>query len=123
MASPRVSWKSNARADREPKGRGRGAGHGQDSAESGVQIGMSQAEPCGLLGRPQYEALEVGLVEGPEKYAVNFGQGSDEQSPRDFRNYRRQQWISSELTGCPAYRATVAGHAWGTAPRVRVWAG
>jgi len=34
---------------------------------------MSQAEPCGLLGRPQYEALEVGLVEGPEKYAVNFG--------------------------------------------------
>jgi hypothetical protein len=63
-----------------------------------IRVGMSQAELYGLLGAPQYQTVESGLVEGPETYATNRDQSDEERRRRGFREYRRQQWTSSEVT-------------------------
>jgi hypothetical protein len=63
-----------------------------------IQVGMSQADLCDLLGRPDYDTVELGLVQGPETYTVNFSQSDDERHRRGFRNYRHQQWTASEIT-------------------------
>jgi hypothetical protein len=62
-----------------------------------IQVGMSQADLSGLLGPPDYDTVELGLVQGPETYTVSFGESDDERHRRGFRNYRRQQWTSSEV--------------------------
>jgi hypothetical protein len=63
-----------------------------------IQVGMSQAELWALFGRPEYDTVELGLVPGPETFTVNFDQSDDERHRRGFRNYRRQQWTSREIT-------------------------
>jgi WD40 repeat protein len=47
---------------------------------------------------PEYDAEELGLVDGPETYTVNFGQSYEERRQRGFRDYRRQQWTSPEIS-------------------------
>jgi hypothetical protein len=63
-----------------------------------IEVGMPQAEVCSLLGAPEYEVEELGLVYGPETYTVNFGQSDEERRRRGFRDYRRQQWTSPEIS-------------------------
>jgi hypothetical protein len=63
-----------------------------------IQIGMSQAELSALLGPPELQVLESGLVEGPEKYITNSSQTEEQARQRGFRDYHRQQWASSEIT-------------------------
>jgi hypothetical protein len=62
-----------------------------------IQLGMSQADLCSLLGQPEYDTVELGLVRGPETYSLNFHESEKERLRRGFRDYRRQQWTSSEI--------------------------
>jgi hypothetical protein len=63
-----------------------------------IQVGMSQADLRGLLGRPEYDFVELGLVQGPEIYALDFGRTADQLRQRGFRAYRRQHWRSLDMT-------------------------
>jgi hypothetical protein len=63
-----------------------------------IRVGMSQAELHRVLGAPEYQTVEWGLVDGPETYITNRDQGEEERRRRGFREYRRQQWTSSEVT-------------------------
>jgi hypothetical protein len=63
-----------------------------------IAIGMPQSDLHALLGTPEYEARESGLVVGPESYIVNATQSEEEQRRRGFLDYQRQQWSSQELS-------------------------
>ena len=63
-----------------------------------IQVGMSQAELCGLLGRPEVDTMELGMVQGPDTYSIIVGGSDDERRQEGFMNYRRQQWASPEIT-------------------------
>lgn len=60
--------------------------------------GMPRGEVRAILGRPEFEAAELGLVGGPGVYTTNIGQPPDEIRRRGFREYRREQWVSAEVT-------------------------
>jgi hypothetical protein len=62
-----------------------------------IQVGMSQAELRSLLGPPEYQTVESGLVDGPEVYVTNQNQSDEERRQRGFREYLRQQWTSAEI--------------------------
>jgi hypothetical protein len=63
-----------------------------------IRVGMSQADLRDLLGQPEYDTVELGLVKGSETYSLNFTESEEKRRERGFRNYRRQQWSSSEIT-------------------------
>jgi hypothetical protein len=63
-----------------------------------IRIGMSQAELHRLLGAPDYQTVESGLVDGPETYITNRDLSDEERQRRGFRDCRRQQWTSPEVT-------------------------
>jgi len=63
-----------------------------------IRIGMPQSELYQLLGSPGFAETEWGLVEGPDAYVTNASQSLAEKQQRGFQEYRRQQWISSEIT-------------------------
>jgi len=63
-----------------------------------IHVGMSQAEVYRLLGQPEYQSVELGLVDGPETYTINFGQTVEERRRRGFREYQREQWCASGIT-------------------------
>ena len=63
-----------------------------------ITIGMPQADLHALLGIPEYETRESGLVGGPETYMVNHTLSEDERHRRGFRDYKRQQWSSQGLS-------------------------
>ena len=69
------------------------------SAYDRIRLGMTQAELRSLLTRsPDYESRELGLVRGPENYTVNMAASPATLRSRGFRDYRRQQWQSAEIT-------------------------
>jgi hypothetical protein len=57
-----------------------------------IQIGMSQDELCRLLGTPEYQTVETGLVNGPNCYSINAHQSAEEARRRGYGQYRRQHW-------------------------------
>jgi hypothetical protein len=63
-----------------------------------IRVGMSTAELSQLLGTPEYQANESGLVDGPEHYSTNHALSAEERRRSGIQEYRRQQWSSSELT-------------------------
>jgi hypothetical protein len=63
-----------------------------------ITVGMSQADLYDLLGKPVYDDRELGLVQGPESYTTNRLQSEEELRRRGFKDCRRQQWDSSELS-------------------------
>jgi hypothetical protein len=63
-----------------------------------IQVGMTQSDLYDLLGAPQYQTVEIGLVNGPESYATNSHISAEEKHRRGFRQYRRDQWTSAECT-------------------------
>jgi hypothetical protein len=62
-----------------------------------LQIGISQAELRHLLGEPDSQIVESGLVDGPEHYITNRDLSDDERRRRGFREYRREEWTSAEV--------------------------
>jgi hypothetical protein len=62
-----------------------------------IQVGISEPELRSLQGTPEYQTVESGLVDGPETYVTNRDQSDEERRRRGFRDYRRQQWASSEI--------------------------
>jgi hypothetical protein len=62
-----------------------------------IQIGTSEAELRHLLGPPDFQLIESGLIDGPETYVTNRDQSDDERRRRGFRDYRREQWTSAEV--------------------------
>lgn len=64
-----------------------------------IQIGMSQVEVSRLLGGPpQFQKRQLGRVDGPDKYVINFGNEQEKLRNRGFRDYEWQQWHSGEIT-------------------------
>ena len=63
-----------------------------------IQIGMSQAELRELLGTPEFDFVELGLVEESEGYVTNKNFNEEQLRQRGFRDYRHQQWTSTEIT-------------------------
>lgn len=64
-----------------------------------IRIGMSQTELHDLLGRaPDLRAMDLGRVEGPDRYAVNFATDPKELRRKGYGDYWREQWTSSEVT-------------------------
>lgn len=65
------------------------------------RIGMTESGLRDLLGRPDYQTVELGLVRGPMSYSVVFGSNSptkEELRQQGHRDYTRQQWDSTEIT-------------------------
>jgi hypothetical protein len=62
-----------------------------------IQLGMSRADVHDLLGPPEFQVVESGLVDGPASYITNREQTDEERRRRGFRDYRREQWSSSEI--------------------------
>jgi len=56
-----------------------------------TQIGMSQGELLQLLGTPEIDTIQLGLVEDPQTFIIL---GSDSR----YKDYRFQQWTSSEIS-------------------------
>jgi len=56
-----------------------------------IQIGMSQEELLQLLGTPEIDTVQLGLVEDPQTFIIL---GSDSR----YKDYRFQQWTSSEIS-------------------------
>ena len=63
-----------------------------------IELDMSQAGLHGLLGPPDYQTVELGMVNGPNSYSTNFGDSAKELRLRGYRDYTRQQWHSPEIT-------------------------
>lgn len=63
-----------------------------------IELGMSQAELIALLGAPDSHAVELGFVTDSKTYAINFASNQQQLRERGFRNYQREQWISSEIS-------------------------
>ena len=63
-----------------------------------IRLGMSQSELRKLLGPPRFDSVELGLVNGPASYTVNFALTEDELLARGFQEYLRQVWISPQIT-------------------------
>lgn len=64
----------------------------------GIRVGMSESELRELLGVPRYESVEMGLVNGPTNYTVNFAKTDEELRARGFKEYVRYVWMSPEIT-------------------------
>jgi hypothetical protein len=62
-----------------------------------IQIGTPLAEVHRMLGPPEFHTVEFGLVEAPGSYITRPGDGEEEARRRGFKQYRRQQWNSSEF--------------------------
>jgi hypothetical protein len=63
-----------------------------------IEVGMSQSDLRSLLGAPEYDATELGRINGPDSYSLNFIQSEKERRQSGYRDYRRQQWTSSECS-------------------------
>ncbi len=63
-----------------------------------IRIGMTESGLRHLLGRPDYQTVELGLVRGPMSYSVDFGSNKELLRQQGHRDYARQQWSSAELT-------------------------
>ena len=63
-----------------------------------IEIGMSQTELYGLLGAPEFDRVLFGLVEGRNTFTTNFYFSNEQLRQRGFRDYRFQQWTSSEIS-------------------------
>jgi hypothetical protein len=63
-----------------------------------IEIGMSQAELYGLLGAPEIDFVELGQVQGPDKYSINHYFSKDQLRGMGYQDYRRQEWTSSEIS-------------------------
>jgi hypothetical protein len=62
-----------------------------------INLGMPQAELSELMGAPEVSSTGLGKVEGPETYTINPALSAAEQRARGFREYRFQQWTSSDI--------------------------
>jgi hypothetical protein len=60
-----------------------------------IQLGMSQADLRLLLGRPQVQAVDLGMVQG-DSYLTYLPGGSP--PDKGFRKCMRQQWDSPEIS-------------------------
>ena len=63
-----------------------------------IHPGMSQAELQQLLGMPEFDVLETGLVNDSENYSTNNHLTKEEKRERGFREYQHQQWSSPEIS-------------------------
>lgn len=63
-----------------------------------IHLGMRQAELLEMLGKPDFETAELGKVNGPESYSLNFSQSEAERRARGYEDYHRRQWTSSAIT-------------------------
>ena len=63
-----------------------------------IEVGMPQAELRGLLGPPEFDRVLFGLVEGRNTFTTNFYFSNEQLRQRGFRDYRFQQWTSSEIS-------------------------
>src|SRR5260370_38682790 len=62
-----------------------------------IQVGMFQAELLELLGPPEFDKLELGLVLDSDNYAVNHFYPEEHLRRQGYQEYRWQQWTSSEI--------------------------
>jgi hypothetical protein len=63
-----------------------------------IRIGMSLADLTDLLGKPSLEMAELGKVDGPEDYILNFAEPEAERRARGFQDYERRQWTGRDIT-------------------------
>jgi hypothetical protein len=63
-----------------------------------IVIGMSQAQVHEIFGPPDIKTMELGLVEGPDRYTINMSQSIEERRARGFEMYSHEQWSSGEIT-------------------------
>ncbi len=63
-----------------------------------IQIGMSQEELRRLLGPPEFDKVEVGLVKDPNTYSITLSTPPEELRRQGHKDYRWQQWTSSEIS-------------------------
>jgi hypothetical protein len=66
-----------------------------------IHRGMSEADVMRLLGSPDHDMMQFGLVsaaEGPGAYAANFLGPTPELRKRGYEDYRFLQWASPEIT-------------------------
>jgi hypothetical protein len=63
-----------------------------------IELGMSQAAVQRILGPPEYQTIELGMVQGPKTYSIDFHARPEELRLRGHRDYKRQQWSSPEIT-------------------------
>lgn len=63
-----------------------------------IRLGMSPQELRGLLVSPDFQAIEFGRIDGQERYFTNSIQTQDERRRRGYREYKREQWSSRQLT-------------------------
>jgi hypothetical protein len=59
---------------------------------------MSQADLRELLGAPEFDCAELGLVEGPDDYIAYSSSNDEKLRQQGFRDYRRQHWTSSQIS-------------------------
>ena len=66
-----------------------------------IHRGMSEADVMRLLGSPDHDMMQFGLVsaaEGPGAYAANFLGPTPELRKRGYKDYRFLQWASPQIT-------------------------
>ena len=74
-------------------------GHVTRASFAKIRIGMSQSELHDLLGcAPDHRAMDLGRVDGPDRYAVNFAIDPKELRRKGYQDYWREQWTSAEVT-------------------------
>ena len=59
---------------------------------------MALADLTEMLGKPSIQIAELGKVDGPETYTLNFSQTEAERRARGFQDYQRLQWDSREIS-------------------------
>jgi hypothetical protein len=62
-----------------------------------IRVGMSQDELYQLLGSPEYQVVELGIVRDPNTYGTNGWLGSEEKQRLGCQEYQREHWSSSEI--------------------------
>jgi hypothetical protein len=63
-----------------------------------IHIGMTREEVIDLLGKPGYEAMQLGLVNGPDGYSISTDTDVAGLRRKGFQDYRFQQWTSRTVS-------------------------
>jgi hypothetical protein len=63
-----------------------------------IRVGMTREEVIDLLGKPGYEAMQLGLVNGPDSYSTNSHFSPTELRRMGYPDFRFQQWTSRTVS-------------------------
>jgi hypothetical protein len=62
-----------------------------------IRLGMSRDELHQLLGSPDYQVVEIGIVKDPNTYAIKGWFDAEKKQRLGYQEYQREHWTSSEI--------------------------